>query len=79
MFKKLKTLKGYTADARWFAEIDEKPVGEIERVISQAYTYSPTHVVWKWNEKNVIHIESRHRTYDIYEIPNDIKIMPYQD
>lgn len=77
MLNRLKVINGYSADARWFAETGDA-IGEIPTILKPAYGYSPTQTVWPWNGKNVIHVETRHRRYEVFEVPENIEILPYK-
>jgi len=70
---KIKTIRSHAGLARWLAEVSEEPIGWIPRKavadIPSPYAYSPTKPVWKWGEKFVIWFETRHRYYEVFELP----------
>jgi len=78
MLTRIKTLIGYAADARWFAEIDEhdidKPLGYIPRQsdIPSPYANGPSHVVYAWRGRAVISVETKHRRYEVFEVPRSM-------
>ena len=67
---RVKVITGYTNDARFYAELGEN-LGYIPRQgqIPSPYQYSPTHIVSEWRGKPVIHVETKHRRYEIFEVP----------
>jgi len=71
MLKRIKVINGYTADARFFAETG-KHVGYIPRTIGSPYAYSPTHIVYDWKGKPCIHVEVKHRRYEVFEVPREM-------
>lgn len=76
--KRLKVLRGYAAHARFNVEIDETPIGSIPRVkdIPSPYTFSPTDIVWTWKGTRIIIRETRHRCYEVFEIPASMTLDP---
>lgn len=80
-FKVLKSINSYTGYGRIISEFDEEPVGYIPRVqdIPSPYAYSPTDIVYKWNGKNVISRETKHKYYQVFEVPHDVKIYKKED
>lgn len=80
-FKVLKSISSHSGYGRTIAEFDEEPVGYIPRVksIPSPYMYSPTDIVWKWKGKNVIARETKHRYYQIFEVPADVKLYKDED
>lgn len=73
--KRLKVISGYTQDARFWEETGEH-LGYIPRQhdIPSPYSYSPTEDVFVWKGRAVIHKETKHRRYEVFEIPSDMKI-----
>ena len=73
MLRRIKTVTGYAADARWFAELGE-PLGYIPRQsdIPSPYAYAPSHVVYAWRGRAVIHVETKHRRYEVYDVPRSM-------
>jgi hypothetical protein len=72
--KKLKTMNSHAGLARWLAEVSEEPVGWLPRVgevgaIPSPYRYSSTVAVWNWNGKQVVWFETRHKYYEVFEVP----------
>ena len=71
--ERVKVINGYSADARFYAELG-KDIGYIPRQcqIPSPYAYSPVHIVSRWKNKNVIHVETKHRRYEVFEIPAEM-------
>jgi hypothetical protein len=67
--KRVKVIMGYAADARFFAEASEI-VGYIPKhpEIPSPYCYSPSHTVYSDRGKLVIHVETKHRRYEVFEV-----------
>lgn len=74
--KRLKTINGYQALHRWLAEVSEDPVCWLAREqvkeIPSPYAYSPTKAVYEWNGKRVIWFETRHKHYEVFEVPANL-------
>lgn len=70
---RLAVTNGYTADARWWAEVDgDDPIGYIPRQASLPYGHGPSHPVWSWRGVPVIHVETAHRRYVTYQVPRQL-------
>jgi hypothetical protein len=74
--KRIAVIRGYAADARHYAEAGEN-LGYIpkQKHIPAPYAYSPTHRVYEWKGNKVIHVEVKHRQYEIYDV-SDLMIFP---
>jgi hypothetical protein len=61
-------------------ELTGDEIGEIPRTsIPSPYAYSPTHAVFQtMNGKQVIIVETKHKQYDVFEIPKGILVMPVE-
>lgn len=74
--KRIKTITSYTGLARWLAEVSDEPVTHLMREqvahIPSPYAYSPTVLVWDWNGRNVVYFETRHKRYEVFEVPADM-------
>jgi len=70
--KRIKRIRSHTGYARFLAETSEEPTGYLARVqieeIPSPYRYSPTVAIDEWNGKQVIHLETSHRCYDVFEV-----------
>jgi hypothetical protein len=68
--KKIRTITSYAENARWWAEVEEEPIGFIPRQnsIPSPYAYSPVHIVYKWDSKPVIQVETKHKYYEVYDV-----------
>ena len=77
-FKRVKTITGYAPHARFLAEVDEEPLGEIPKPpeIPSPYAFSRSSLVWNWQGKRVIEFETRHRRYEFYEVPLEMELLP---
>ena len=77
----LKTITSHAGMARWHHnEASADPVGYVSRHhmehIPSPYAYSPTHVVHQYKGKNVIVKETRHKRYEVHEVPKHVTIHP---
>ncbi len=80
--KRIKRITGHTNHARYLAnELVQAEdgtawmVGEIPRMVSSKYAYSPTHVVYRTKKgKPVFIVETAHRRFDVFEVPEKTKI-----
>jgi hypothetical protein len=76
--KKVKTITSHAGYGRWMAECMDEPVGYIARSqvahIPSPYAYSPCRAVYEWNGKYVVSFETRHKRYEVFELPDDMKI-----
>lgn len=77
----LKTITSHSGLARWYHnEASPEPVGYIARHhmehIPSPYAYSPTHIVHGYKGKNVIVKETRHKRYEVHEVPKHVTIHP---
>ena len=75
--KRIKTITSHAGLARFYAECDDAGEGkaiaylarcQIEEIPSP-YRYSPTVTIGLWNGKRVVVFETRHRHYEIFEVP----------
>ncbi len=71
MLKRIKRLSGYQAMARFHREIDNLNIGYIARQldISDPFRYSPAWGVMRWHGRNVTVVETKHRKFDVFEVP----------
>lgn len=78
-FKRVKRLTSHTGHAQFLAETTD--VGFIARVreIPSPYRSSPTHSVMDWKGRKVILVETNHRRFDIFEVPNTVTIHATSD
>ena len=79
--KRLKKITGYAANSRWWSEIEESGHrGFLARhqAITSPFSYSPTARVWTWRGKPVIHVEISHRCYEVYEVPESVRIFKHE-
>ena len=65
---RLKIIRGYRADAR-FWETTGKFLGWIPRQpVPSPYEYSATHPVYQWQGRHIIHVETAHRRYEVFDV-----------
>lgn len=75
MLKRIKTIASYRGLAQWLAELenDGMPAAWLARVqveeIPSPYAYSPTKPILVWQGRCVVYFETRHRHYEIFEVP----------
>ena len=73
MLKRVKVITGYTKDAQWHYEAEPtKRTIPRQADIPSPYSYSPDHVVYEWRGMDVIHVETRHRRYEVFQIQETI-------
>lgn len=79
--KRVKVITSYAGNARWFAEVGEAPLGYIPRqsAIPSPYAYSPTHIVYSWHGMPVIQVETRHRYYEVFQVPETMPVTQDED
>ncbi len=80
--KTLKVIIGYAALARFYAgalgEIVED--GYVRRLpIVTPYAYTPVHQVYLWNRKKVVILETKHRRYEVIEVPTEYQVWANDD
>lgn len=71
--KRVKVIVGYAANARFYAEASDV-VGYIPKhpEIPSPYCYSPAHAVYGYRGRKVIHVETKHRRYELFEVTEPI-------
>jgi hypothetical protein len=77
--KRIKRITSHTGHARYLATLDKDAeiVGEIPRIVSSRYAYSPVHPVYRTRSgKHVFIVETAHKRYDVFEVPVGLKISP---
>lgn len=86
MLVKIKTINSQAGIFRFLDECDEKEVGYVARKqvwhIPSPYAYSPVKRVLAWNgktdglhwKKKIVWFETRHRHYEVFEIPDDFQV-----
>ena len=73
-FKRLKVIGTHVGLARWLAESDEGVVGYIPKPLDlpSPYLYSRTRTVLRRKGVLFFHAETRHKHYEIFEVPPEI-------
>lgn len=70
---RIKTINSHAGLCRWLSELSDEPIAYLARVqveeIPSPYAYSPTKDIWDWNGRKVVWFETRHRHYEIFEVP----------
>lgn len=74
-FRRVATMNGHSAHARFCAESSRK-VGYISRVatIPSPYAYAPFDIVWLYRGKNVIVREVLNARFEAFEVPASVTI-----
>ena len=73
-YKRVKVINGYAAHHRFIVELSDEPVGEIPRTdIKTPYAYSPSHLLYKWGERNVFICETKHKRYEVFEWAGEVQ------
>lgn len=74
--KRLRTITSYTALARWFSETSDCPIAYLARVqveeIRSPFAYSPSVSIYLWQGRQVIHFETSHRRFEVFEVPSNM-------
>jgi hypothetical protein len=74
--KRIKTIVSYRGLSRWLSEVSDTPVAWLARVqveeIPSPYAYSPSVCVLDWNGRKVIYFETRHKHYEVFEVPAEL-------
>lgn len=80
--QKIKTMASHTGLARWLAEISDEPIGFLPRCVTATipspYRYSPVVAVYDWNGKKVVWFEVAHKRYQVFEVPEETKLLTEQ-
>lgn len=80
LMKRLLRITGYAARARYGAEISEDFIGWIPRQIGSPYSSGPSHGVHTDQKRgSVIIVETKHRCYDVFAVPPEMKIYATDD
>lgn len=79
--KPIKTINSHVGKARFMAEITHFGIGYITRVqgVPSPYASSPTDIVHEWNGKRVFMRETKHKYYQVFEVPADVTIYQTDD
>jgi hypothetical protein len=77
----LKTINSHAGYYRFLAELPYGPAGYITRVqgVPSPYASSPTDVVYDWKGKRVFMRETRHKYYQVFEVPAGVTIYQTDD
>ena len=75
--ERIKTIRSHKGFGDWLAEVEEEPMGYIPRQdnIPSPYSSCSTHIVYDWNGKRVIAVETDHKVYEIFAVPEGIEIV----
>jgi len=68
--KQIKKITGYAADCRFWQDVSEKSAGYVIKPIGipSPYAFSLTSIVYEYNGHKIIHIETAHRTYNVFDV-----------
>lgn len=75
MLKRIKKITSYTGHARFLAECEDT-----DRYIARCdvadvpspYRYSPSVEILRYQDKEVVWFETRHRHYEVFEVPREL-------
>jgi hypothetical protein len=74
--KKVKTFNSHVGLARFLGEISEDPIAWLARYqvedIPSPYAYSPVKAIYAWNDKAIVWFETRHKHYEVFEVPAEM-------
>lgn len=83
MLTKIKTITSHVGLARFLAEIDGGYCGYLPRSvvahIPSPYAYSPTKVLYRWNNRIVTWFETRHKHYEVFAVTDECIYSNEQD
>ncbi len=79
--KRLLRLVGYAAHSRYLSTVDDRGFTQwIPRLVHEPYRYSPSALVYDDPRRGKVFIaETKHRTYDVFQVPADQEIYPTDD
>lgn len=84
--KRIKTINSHTGLARFLAEVESREDGERvflarehTKHIPSPYRYSPSTSVYRWNGKNVVWFETRHKRYEVFEVPASLPLLTAEE
>lgn len=73
MLTKIKTITSHAGHARFLSECDEQTVGYLAKSqvadIPSPYAYSPSKAILRWNGKDIVVFETRHKRFEVFEVP----------
>lgn len=74
MLKRIKRITSHSGHARFLAECEEEPAGEIPRQydIPSPYSYAYIWPVYQRMGKLVLIRETAHKQFDVFEVPRSL-------
>lgn len=74
--KRIKTITSHVGLFRWLSEVETKPVAWLARVqcehIPSPYASGPSKAILDWNGRSVVYFETRHKRYEVFEVPAEL-------
>ena len=78
--QRIRRLRGATEYARFLAQVAEKPLGVIRRVVGSPDHSGPVHVIYNGpGKKAVFVVETEHLRYSVYEVLDRTMIYPTEE
>ena len=77
--KRIKTITSYAGHARFCAELTEtgKYLARVQcEDIPSPYRYSPSIEINRYHGRDVVWFETRHRRYEVFEVPKELLRFP---
>lgn len=83
-WKTVKTIPSHVGKSRFYDECDTDRDGDTLIVgyvknpshIPSPYSYSPSRTVYRWKGKDVVVLETKHKNYEVIEVPSNEDIYP---
>lgn len=74
MLNRIKRIRSHVGHAQFLAECSPDHIGRIDRQkdIPSPYVSSPDHLVFSWQGKPVIIVETSHRCFDVFAVPAEM-------
>jgi hypothetical protein len=74
-WKRLKVITSHKGYWQFLSQCDEDPIGYITRTnLPSPYSSGPNHTVWNWEGHKIISVETSHKRYEVYEVPDDVQM-----
>jgi hypothetical protein len=71
-FKRIKRITTHVGYGRFLAKLEDTNL-EIPRTdLPSPYAYSPTHTVFNFDGMPVFIVETAHKTYDVFRVPDSV-------
>ena len=77
---RIKRINSYAGHARFLAEVNFG-IGKIPRQcdIPSPYAGGPDHIVHEWRGRKIIIVETGHKKYDVFSVPESMSLLPLEE